>query len=318
MRATSVQDNHYQETTLPTSQQIGFIGLGVMGGPMCANLTQKSGQPVHVFDTSQDAVDKLEALGATAHRSIASLALAVDVVFLSLPSIEQVETVCAELRAAGSKLRLIVDMSTSDVARTRALAASLSKDGIAYADAPVARTAEAAVKGTLLITVGGSSALFESIRPQLACMGSDILHCGDVGAGQMVKILNNMMVFMTVNALSEIITIGRRAGLDGQVLFELLSKGSADSFVLRNHGMKSLAADTFPEKVFPLVYAIKDAALALQLADQGEFKPHIAQYTYDVLCEARDAGFGQHYHPTIVQIVDGRAGGKTVDTAVTH
>jgi 3-hydroxyisobutyrate dehydrogenase-like beta-hydroxyacid dehydrogenase len=264
---------------------------------------------------SKEAVAKLVDAGATAEDSIASLARNVDVVFLSLPSIDQVETVCAELRRASDTLRLIVDMSTSDVSRTKALAQSLAKDGIAYADAPVARTAEAAVKGTLLITVGGSEALFASIRPLLECMGSDILHCGDVGAGQMVKILNNMMVFMTVNALSEIITIGRRAGLDGQVLFDLLSKGSADSFVLRNHGMKSLAADTFPEKVFPLLYAIKDAGLALTLAEQGDFKPHIAKYTYDLLCEARDAGFGQNYHPAIVQIVDGRASGKAKSAA---
>jgi 3-hydroxyisobutyrate dehydrogenase-like beta-hydroxyacid dehydrogenase len=297
------------------NQRIGFIGLGVMGGPMCTNLARKSGQPVHVFDMSKEAVAKLVDAGATAEDSIASLARNVDVVFLSLPSIDQVETVCAELRKASDTLRLIVDMSTSDVSRTKALAQSLAKDGIAYADAPVARTAEAAVKGTLLITVGGSEALFASIRPLLECMGSDILHCGDVGAGQMVKILNNMMVFMTVNALSEIITIGRRAGLDGQVLFDLLSKGSADSFVLRNHGMKSLAADTFPEKVFPLLYAIKDAGLALTLAEQGDFKPHIAKYTYDLLCEARDAGFGQNYHPAIVQIVDGRASGKAKSAA---
>lgn len=293
-----------------SQQQIGFIGLGVMGGPMCTNLTRKSGQAVHVFDMSKEAVARLVEAGAVAEDSIASLAQNVDVVFLSLPSIEQVEQVCTELRNAGDRLRVIVDMSTSDVARTRALAESLAKDGIALVDAPVARTAEAAVKGTLLITVGSTEALFELVRPLLDCMGSDILHCGNIGSGQTVKILNNMMVFMTVNALSEIITIGRRAGLDGKVLFELLSQGSADSFVLRNHGMKSLALDTFPEKVFPLLYAIKDAGLALTLAKQGDFRPHIAQYTYDVLCKARDAGFGQNYHPAIVQIVDGRANGK--------
>ncbi len=293
-------------------QQIGFIGLGVMGGPMCTNLVRKSGLPVHVFDTSKDAIATLVEAGATAHDSVADIARQVDVVFLSLPSIDQVESVCAQLCGAADRLRVIVDMSTSDVARTRALAASLAQDGIAYVDAPVARTAEAAVKGTLLITVGGSDALFESLGPLLGCMGSDIMHCGDVGAGQMVKILNNMMVFMTVNALSEIITIGRRAGLQGDVLFELLSKGSADSFVLRNHGMKSLAADTFPEKVFPMLYAIKDAGLALSLAKQGDFAPRIAQYTYDVMCKARDAGFAQNYHPAMVQIVDGRAGVETV------
>ncbi|NML31700.1 NAD(P)-dependent oxidoreductase [Paraburkholderia antibiotica] len=296
-------------------QQIGFIGLGVMGGPMCTNLVRKSALPVHVFDTSAEALQRLTQAGAIAQDSIAEVARNVDVVFLSLPSIDQVETVCAQLRGAGDRLRVIVDMSTSDVARTRALAESLAQDGIAYVDAPVARTAEAAVKGTLLIAVGGSEALFESIRPLLACMGSDILHCGDVGAGQMVKILNNMMVFMTVNALSEIITIGRRAGLKGDVLFDMLSKGSADSFVLRNHGMKSMALDTFPEKVFPLVYAIKDAGLALTLAKQGDFSPRIAQYTYDVMCKARDAGFGQNYHPAIVQIVDGRAGANAQSAA---
>jgi len=197
-------------------------------------------------------------------------------------------------------------MSTSDVVRTRELAQSLAKDGIAYVDAPVARTAEAAVKGTLLITVGASKTNFDKIAPLLECMGSDILYCGDIGAGQTVKILNNMMVFMTVNALSEILTIGRRAGLDGEVLFNLLSKGSADSFALRNHGMKSLVPDTYPEKIFPMVYAIKDAGLALKLAKQGSFEPHIAQYTYDVMCQARDAGFAQNYHPAIVQVVDGR------------
>ncbi|OLL27350.1 2-hydroxy-3-oxopropionate reductase [Burkholderia sp. SRS-W-2-2016] len=289
-------------------QQIGFIGLGVMGGPMCTNLVRKSGLPVHVFDTSKEALAKLVEAGASAHDSIAELARQVDVVFLSLPSIDQVEAVCAQLRGTADRPRVIVDMSTSDVARTRLLAESLAQDGIAYVDAPVARTAEAALNGTLLITVGGSDALFESLSPLLGCMGSDIIHCGEVGAGQMVKILNNMMVFMTVNALSEIITIGRRAGLAGDVLFELLSKGSADSFVLRNHGMKSLAADRFPEKVFPMLYAIKDAGLALTLAKQGNFEPRIAQYTYDVMCKARDAGFAQNYHPAMVQVVDGRAG----------
>lgn len=292
---------------------LGFIGLGVMGAPMSTNLVRKSGLPVHVYDVSSDAVDTLVAAGAVAEPSIEAIAENVDTVFLSLPSIDQVEAVCTQLRRSRKKLKTIVDMSTSDVARTRELAKSLSHDGIVYVDAPVARTAEAAVKGTLLITVGGGNAAFEQVRPQLACMGSDILYCGDTGAGQMVKILNNMMVFMTVNALSEVLTIARRAGLDGEVLFGLLSKGSADSFALRNHGMKSLVPDTYPEKIFPMVYAIKDAGLALALAKQGDFAPHIAQYTYDTMCKARDAGFAQNYHPAMVRVVDGRVAGGAVN-----
>ncbi|RKP57643.1 NAD(P)-dependent oxidoreductase [Pararobbsia silviterrae] len=309
------------------SHTLGFIGLGVMGGSMCANLTRKSSKPVHVFDMSADAVAKAVEAGAIAEASIDALAQRADIVFLSLPSIVQVEAVCASLRDARGKVRTIVDMSTSDVARTRALAASLAADGIDYVDAPVARTAEAAIKGTLLIMTGASAQAYASLEPLLACMGSDLLHCGGVGAGQTVKILNNMMVFMTVNALAEILTIGRRAGLDGKTLFDMLSKGSADSFALRNHGMKSLVPDTYPEKIFPMAYAIKDAALALTLAKEAGFEPHIAQHTYDIMCEARDAGFAQNYHPAMVRVVDGRIAAdkqadkqadKHVDTRASH
>lgn len=285
---------------------IGFVGLGVMGEPMCANLIRKSGRRVHVFDTSPEAVARVVAQGGIAEVSVEALAGKVDTVFLSLPSIEQVEPVCAALTVASTRPRLIVDMSTSDVARSRALASRLAELGVAYIDAPVARTREAAVQGTLLISVGGSESEVAAVKPLLDCMGSDVIRCGEVGCGQMVKILNNMVVFMSVNALSEVLTIGRRAGMDGEVLFKALSQGSADSFVLRNHGMKSLVPDTFPEKVFPTVYAIKDASLALALAKAADFRPRIAQYTYDTMCQARDAGFAQNYHPAVVQLVDGR------------
>ncbi len=291
---------------MTTLQKIGFVGLGVMGEPMCANLVRKSGQPVHVFDQSPQAIARVVEKGGLAEASLEALASKVDVVFLSLPSIVQVESVCASLMLASPAPKMIVDMSTSDVARTRALAEKLKAVGIDYVDAPVARTKEAAVQGTLFITVGGSAEQMETVRPFLACMGSDVLHCGGTGCGQMVKILNNIMVFMTVNALSEVLTIGRRSGMDGLELFKALSQGSADSFALRNHGMKSLIPDSFPEKVFPVDYAIKDASLALALADQAGFEPHIAKYTHDLLCKTKEAGFSQNYHPALIQLVDGR------------
>lgn len=287
-------------------KNIGFIGLGVMGSPMCANLVRKSGLPVHVNDRSAEAVATAVAAGARDAGSIAGVGASADIVFLSLPSIVQVESVCEELLAANPRPRLIVDMSTSEVARTRALAKKLEAAGVAFVDAPVARTAEAAVKGTLFITVGGTQDLFDGLLPLLSHMGSDVLHCGETGCGQIVKILNNITVMMTVNALSEVITIGRRAGMDGKALFEALSKGSADSFVLRNHGMKYMVPDTFPEKIFPVDYAIKDASLALALAREGGFEPHIATYTHDMLGQVKAAGFGLNYHPVLVQLVDGR------------
>lgn len=287
-------------------QTIGFIGLGVMGEHMCVNLVRKSGLPVRIYDRSAEAIARVSDLGGMPETSVEALGSACDVVFLSLPSIDQVETVCEELMRSSPAPKTIVDMSTSDVARTRALADKLAKARITFVDAPVARTREAAVRGTLFITVGGAPADVDAVRPLLACMGSDVLHCGEIGCGQIVKILNNITVLMTVNALSEVLTIGRRAGVDGKALFDALSQGSADSFVLRNHGMKSLVPDSFPEKVFPVDYAIKDAALALSLARAGGFEPHIASYAHEMLCKTRDAGFAPNYHPAVVQLIDGR------------
>jgi len=285
---------------------LGFIGLGVMGEPMSINLARKSGQPLHVYDRASDAMARVVAQGGLASASVADVAARADIVFLSLPSIDQVESVVDEILASPKRPGMIVDMSTSDVARTRALAGRLREIGIGFVDAPVARTKQAAVAGTLMISVGGNEGDVARLRPMLECMGSDVLHCGDIGSGQILKILNNMMVFMTVNALAEVLTIGRRSGMDGEKLFELLSQGSADSFVLRNHGMKSMAKDEFPEKTFPLTYAIKDASLALALADSADFKPHIARYAHDLMCQARDAGYAQNYHPVTVKLIDGR------------
>lgn len=285
---------------------LGFIGLGVMGGPMCANLLKKGGKPVVVFDTSAAALQDASSHGASVAQDVGEVAGKADIIFLSLPSIDQVETVANAILAAPRKPAMIVDMSTSNVARTRALAKLVNDAGVHFVDAPVARTKQAAIDGKLFISVGGSETDFEHVRPYLQSMGSDVLHCGDIGNGQIIKILNNYMVFMTVNALSEAITIGRRAGMDADKLLDLLSQGSADSFALRNHGMKSLAKDTFPEKTFPMTYAIKDCALALDLAKEGAFVPRIGTYTYNVMCQARDAGFAQNYHPAVIQLIDGR------------
>ncbi len=285
---------------------LGFVGLGVMGEPMCANLVRKSNRTVHVFDLSAEPLERLQQLGAVPAVSIEALGAQAHTVFLSLPSIQQVEEVCERLLIVPKKPARIVDMSTSDVARTRVLAKKLAAVGIDFTDAPVARMREAAKQGTLLITVGGSDASFIEVQPLLACMGSDVVHAGDVGNGQVVKILNNLIVFTTVNLLAEVLTIGRRAGIDGERLFSALSLGSGDSFVLRNPGMKSLVADSFPEKTFPTDYAIKDINLALTLAKQGGFEPVIALHTHDLLCQTREAGFALNYYPALITLLDGR------------
>lgn len=285
---------------------LGFIGLGVMGSRMCANLVRKSQTQVWVFDPVEQAVSAAVELGADGAASAADLARRADIVFLSLPSIAEVESVTKELASVDTPPRVVVDMSTSDVTRTRSLAAELLEQSIVLVDAPVARQRQAAEKGTLLITVGADEGHYTDLRPFLDCMGSDVVHAGAVGSGQVMKILNNMVLFLNMNALAEAMAIGRAAGVDGGMLFETLALGSADSFALRNTASATMIPDEFPERAFPTTYAIKDLALALQLAEDKGIAAGAANQTMDLLERTRDAGYGANYYPSMIKLVDGR------------
>lgn len=291
-----------------SSNVLGFIGVGVMGEFMCANLIRSGKGKVHVYDIQPEPVGRLQEMGAIASGSLQQLAQDTDIVFLSLPSISQVQEVCLGdgglLSEGNSRIKFVVDMSTSDVARTRELAVALQKQGVTLIDAPVARMRQAARDGTLLITVGAEPDTFEMIKPYLETMGSDIVLCGQTGCGQVVKIMNNMIVFMTVQALAESLVIGKRAGVDPALMFDALTKGSADSFVLRNPGLKALSKDTFPEKTFPTEYAIKDIRLALTLAEDGKVDAKAAKLTHSLLEQTRDAGFVKEYYPVMVKLIE--------------
>lgn len=185
------------------------------------------------------------------------------------------------------------------------LASHLAELGIDFADAPVARTREAAQQGRLSIMVGGSEELFRRIGPFLAAMGTDITHCGAVGSGQVVKILNNMVLFETVGALAEALAIGGRAGVDERLLLETLSKGSADSFALRNHGMKAMLPRQFPENAFCAEYALKDLSYALELARAGGVTAAGAEVARDRLARVIGRGHGRQYWPVLLAAVTG-------------
>ncbi|MBW8764563.1 MAG: NAD(P)-dependent oxidoreductase [Microbacterium sp.] len=286
---------------------LGFIGLGVMGSGMCANLTRKSQCPVVVYDPVATSLAAAVEVGAQARDSVAAVGAEADVVFLSLPSIEQVEAVCEQLLAAPERPLTVVDMSTSDVTRTRALAERLRVGGITLVDAPVARQRQAAAAGTLLITVGADDETFAGLQPYLSCMGTDVVQAGGVGAGQVLKIMNNMVLFINMNAIAEALAIGRAAGVDPQKLFSTLSLGSADSFALRNTATATMIPDEFPERAFPVDYAIKDLRLALQLAADSDVPVGAAQQTMDLLQRAHDAGLGAAYYPVMIKVIEGRA-----------
>ncbi|QTI70969.1 NAD(P)-dependent oxidoreductase [Gordonia polyisoprenivorans] len=286
---------------------LGFIGLGVMGSGMSSNLARKSQRTLVVYDPDETAMTAAVEVGAQARGSVAAVGGEADIVFLSLPSIVQVESVCEELLAGPSRPQIVVDMSTSDVTRTRVLAERLRAEGIALVDAPVARQRQAAAAGTLLITVGADDETFALLQPYLSCMGTDIVQAGDVGAGQVLKIMNNMVLFINMNAVAEALAIGRAAGVNPQTLFSTLALGSADSFALRNTATATMIPDEYPERAFPVDYAMKDLKLALQLAADSEVPIGSAQQTMDLLQRAHDAGLGAAYYPVMIKVIEGRA-----------
>jgi hypothetical protein len=188
---------------------LGFVGLGVMGEPMCRNLAAKSGTPVVALDLDPAPIRRLAADGVRAADSLASLARAADVVFLSLPGGAEVAAVGDALLPHLRTGSCLVDLSTAPVKLARDLAGACAARGIEFADAPVARTRAAAAQGTLSIMVGAPAATFARIRPLLACMGSDVSHCGGPGAGQLAKLMNNMVLAQNVVALAEALAVAR-------------------------------------------------------------------------------------------------------------
>ncbi|QNP48892.1 NAD(P)-dependent oxidoreductase [Diaphorobacter aerolatus] len=295
-----------------TKPVLGFIGVGVMGMGMCRNLAQKSGCTVLATDLNLDNVRALADDGVVAS-SIREIAENASIVFLSLPAIDHVEAVCTGadgLAAQARTLKTIVDMSTSDVERSRVLAAALAQSGIEFIDAPVARSREAANNGTLLITVGGTAAQFSVIKPQLECMGSDVLHCGPTGAGQVVKILNNMVLLNTVHTLAQAFAMAEKSGVSKDLLADALSLGSAASFALKLTGANYLAKNVFPEKMFSTAYALKDLKLALALSETVELANPATALTADQLQKSVNAGFGDNYYPVMYRVI-ARSGGAS-------
>lgn len=282
---------------------IGFIGVGVMGEPMCRHLATKTGSVVLASDRDPAPLERLTAHGVQ-RADITEIAARADIIFMSLPSGAVVRAVVEGedndgLLALSRKGQVVVDLSTSPVPLTRELAGKFAERGVQFADAPVMRTRAAAEAGTLAVPVGAPDTLFSRIQPLIACFASDITHAGDVGAGQVVKILNNMVLYETVLALAEARAIGARAGVDPERLFNAMSTGSADSFALRNHGLKAIVPQAFPERAFPVSYAKKDLQYAVDLAESVGIDASGAKNLVACFETAIEQGHGDKYAPAI-------------------
>ncbi len=282
---------------------IGFIGLGVMGEAMCGHLARRVGRPVLAHDLRPEPLQRLADFHVTA-ASAADIANRADLILLSLPDGRAVQAVLAQLEPRLQQGQCVVDTSTSPVALTREIGARLAARSIAFADAPVARTREAAARGELSIMVGATDAVFAHVREILETMGTDVTHCGPVGTGQVVKILNNMLVFENTGALAEAIALGRRNGVPADTLLATIAKGSGDSFVLRNHGLKSMVPQDFPERAFSTRYAMKDLSYALAMADEAGLEVAGARLAMQRLKAADESGYGENYHPVVLKLID--------------
>ena len=288
------------------TDMIGFIGVGTMGEPMCRNLARKSGATVLAADRNPEPLQRLAADGVNT-ASMDEIVASCRTIFLSLPGGKEVEQVCLGEGGILSKVQMgwtIVDTSTAPVALARRLYAEFEGHACAFADAPIARTRQAAIDGTLSIMVGGTPITFERIEPLLRHLASEVTHCGEAGAGQAVKILNNMILFQTVVALGEALSIGRANGIDGKILYETLTKGSADSFALRNHGMKAMLPGVFPERAFSTDYALKDLSYAIQMAEDKGVPALGADVARELMERAKELGYSKEYWPVLIKVIE--------------
>ncbi|MBY0417032.1 MAG: 3-hydroxyisobutyrate dehydrogenase, partial [Pararheinheimera sp.] len=213
---------------------VAFIGLGNMGGPMASNVL-KAGFKVQAFDLSETALAQLAAEGAKACTSAAEAATGADFVISMLPAGKHVAMVYTGETGIASVLgkdTLVIDCSTIDATTARKVGAELAEQGIAFIDAPVSGGVGGAKAGTLTFIVGGSEQNFNRAQPVLSVMGKNLFHAGDVGAGQVAKICNNMLLSVLMLGTSEALQMGIDNGLDPKVLSDIMLKSSGRNWTL--------------------------------------------------------------------------------------
>lgn len=217
--------------------RIGFIGLGNMGLPMALNLI-KAGHEVRGFDVFPAGIEKLKAAGGSGVASTGAVAEGVDAVVTMLPSGKEAREVylgAGGLVERAAKGTLFIDSSTIDVDSARAIAAEAAAKGLLMVDAPVSGGVGGASAGTLTFMVGGSDAAFAKAKPILDNMGKNIVHAGGAGNGQAAKICNNMVLGISMIAVSEAFVLGEKLGLDHQKLFDIASTSSGQCWSLTSY-----------------------------------------------------------------------------------
>lgn len=246
--------------------RVGFVGLGNMGLPMATRLVE-AGHEVLGYDVAESAREALARAGGTAVDDLGGVAAA-DVLVLMLPDSKVVESVLAEpaLRAALRPGLAVVDMSSSEPARTRTLAADLDVAGVHLVDAPVSGGVKGAVGGTLTIMIGGAASVVARITPMLEVLGKPV-HAGPVGSGHAIKALNNLLSATHLWITSEAMVAGERFGLDPEVMLAIFNGSSGRSGSTENKWPNFILPGGY-DSGFGLRLMLKDMRIAVGLAEQ--------------------------------------------------
>lgn len=214
--------------------KIGFIGLGIMGKPMAKNLI-KAGYDLIVYDLNAGAMDEVAACGCEKAKSIRDAAAVADVLITMVPNSPQVKQVLLAEGGAIETLRrgaVVIDCSSINPIASREVAAALAEKGIEMLDAPVSGGEPKAIDGTLAFMVGGKQEVFDQYKEILSHMGSSMVLCGGIGAGNVTKLCNQIIVAVNIAAVSEALMLGQSAGVEPEKIFEAIKGGLAGSTVM--------------------------------------------------------------------------------------
>jgi len=290
------------------AEQIGFIGLGIMGQGMARNLL-RAGFDLVVWNRTRSKMDALVSEGASAAGSPAELARACDIVITCVSDTPDVEAVVLGENGAIHGLRegsLLIDMSTISPKVTREIAARLAERGVYMLDAPVSGGSEGAARGTLSIMVGGEADQVSRAMPVLEAMGKTITHVGGHGAGQTVKLVNQILVVVNMLAVGEGLLFAQAGGLDLQKTLDAVTQGAAGSWMLSNRGPQVIARDWRPG--FTIDLQQKDLRLVLEAADENGVPLLGTSLVFQLYRTLQQAGLGSEGNHALVKALERLAG----------
>ncbi|MBA7655093.1 putative 3-hydroxyisobutyrate dehydrogenase [subsurface metagenome] len=291
---------------------IAFIGLGNMGGPMMANLV-KAGHTVTAFDLVASARDQAKADGAAIGESAVAAVKGAEVVITMLPAGKHVLGVWSEVVPAMNKGALIIDCSTIDVESSKQAHALAAKHGMGSVDAPVSGGTGGAKGATLTFMCGGDDKSFAAAKPILEKMGKKIVHCGGAGAGQGVKICNNMVLAISMIAAGEAFALAEKLGLSHQAVFDVVSTSSGQCWAVTSYCPVPGPVPTSPanndyKPGFATALMVKDLTLAQDAAKAAGAATPLGKHAQELYKAFDSAGNGGVDFSGIIQHVRGLAG----------